>query len=54
MAKKEITVRCPFCNSENVSKYGHNKTGKRVYHCKNTECTHNYFVEEYTYKAYNP
>ncbi len=54
MVKKEIIVRCPFCNSENVSKHGHNKTGKRVYHCKNAECTHKYFVEEYTYKAYNP
>jgi len=25
MVKKEIIVRCPFCNSENVSKHGHNK-----------------------------
>ncbi len=54
MVKKEIIVRCPFCNSENVPKHGHNKVGKWIYHCKNVECTHKYFVEEYTYKAYNP
>ncbi len=54
MVKKEITVKCPFCGSEDVSTHGHSKNGKRVYHCKNPECPHKYFVEEYTYKAYNP
>ncbi len=54
MVKKEITVKCPFCNSENVSKNGHNKTGKQVYRCNNPECSHYSFVEEYTYNACNP
>ncbi len=54
MAKKEVTVKCPFCGSDNVSPHGHNKTGKQVYHCKNQECSHKYFVEEYTYKGYDP
>ncbi len=54
MAKKEVIVKCPFCGSENVSPHGHNKTGKQVYHYKNQECSHKYFVEEYTYKGYNP
>jgi len=54
MVRKEMTVRCPFCGSEDISPHGHNKTGKRVYQCKNPECTHKYFVEEYTYKAYKP
>ncbi len=54
MAKKVITVRCPFCNSENVTKNGHNKTGKQVYNCKYSECGHHNFVEDYTYKAYEP
>ncbi len=53
MVQKEISVKCPFCGSENVSSHGHNKTGKRVYNCKNQECPHKYFVEEYTCKAYN-
>ncbi len=54
MATKAVTVKCPFCGSDEVSLHGHNKTGKQVYQCKNPECTHKYFVEEYTYKAYKP
>ncbi len=54
MAAKTITVGCPFCNSDKVSKNGHNKTGKQVYNCNNPDCTHHNFAEEYTYKAYEP
>ncbi len=54
MTTKTVTVRCPFCGSEEVSKNGHNRTGKQVYNCNNPECTHRSFVEEYTYKAYKP
>lgn len=48
------TVKCPHCGSENISKNGHNKTGKQVYNCKNKECKHHNFVDSYTYKAYKP
>ncbi len=54
MVKKEVTVRCPYCGSENISKNGHNKTGKQVYRCNNPECSRCSFVEKYTYNAYNP
>ncbi len=54
MVTKGKIVKCPFCNSDNVSPHGHNQTGKQVYHCKNPECRHKYFVEEYTYKACKP
>ncbi len=54
MVQKEVTVKCPFCGSEDVSTHGHSKNGKRVYHCKNPQCSHKYFTEEYTYKAYKP
>jgi transposase-like protein len=54
MTTKIITVKCPFCGSEKVSKNGHNKTGKQVYNCNNPECDKHNFVENYTYKAYNP
>lgn len=54
MATKTVTIRCPHCGSEKVSKNGHNKTGKQVYRCNNPECRHYSFVEEYTYKAYEP
>ncbi len=54
MVKEEVTVKCPFCGSENIGRHGHNASGKRVYHCKNPACSHKYFVEEYTYQAYKP
>jgi len=54
MVTKTITVKCPHCRSEKVSKNGHNKTGKQVYNCNNAECKHKNFVEEYTYEAYKP
>ena len=49
-----MTVKCPNCGSEKVSKNGHNKTGKQVYSCNNTDCNRSSFVETYTYDGYNP
>ena len=37
-----------------MSKNGHNKAGKQVYRSNNPECSHRYFVEEYTNKACDP
>ena len=54
MVAKTIAVQCPHCGSTKVSKNGHNKTGKQVYNCNNSECKHRNFVDEYTYNAYNP
>jgi len=54
MTTKTILVKCPFCGSEKVSKNGHNKTGKQVYNCNNSECDKHNFIEEYTYRACNP
>jgi transposase-like protein len=54
MATKIVTIKCPYCGSEKVTKNGHNKTGKQVYNCKNSECKHHNFVEEYTYNACKP
>jgi len=54
MVTRIITVKCPYCESENVTKNGHNKTGKQVYNCKNSECKRRSFVEEYTYKGSDP
>ena len=54
MATKIVKIKCPFCGSEKVSKNGHNKTGKQVYNCNNSECVRRNFVEEYTHKAYKP
>ena len=54
MVTKKVTIRCPHCGSEQVSKNGHNKAGKQRYLCNNPECPHRSFVEEYTKKAYDP
>ncbi len=54
MVTKTVTVKCPVCGSEKVSKNGHNKTGNQVYRCDNPECSRYSFVEEYKYKGYNP
>lgn len=54
MATKTLTIRCPHCGSDNVSKNGHNKAGKQVYRCNNPACERYSFVEEYTKKAYDP
>ena len=54
MVTKTVTIKCPHCGSEQVSKNGHNKTGKQVYRCNNPECVHQYFMEEYTNKAWDP
>lgn len=54
MVMKTVAIRCPHCGSEQVSRNGHNKTGKQRYICNNPECSHRSFMEEYTYKACNP
>ena len=54
MTTKIISVKCPFCLTDKVTKNGHNKTGKQVYRCNNAECLHYSFVEEYSYKGSDP
>jgi transposase-like protein len=54
MVTKTVRVKCPHCESEKISKNGHNKTGKQVYNCNNSECKHRNFVESYSYEAYKP
>jgi IS1 family transposase/transposase-like protein len=48
-----VTLKCPFCGSEKVRKYGHNN-GQQRYLCENEECKHKTFYAEYTYKACTP
>jgi len=54
MATKTTIVTCPHCGSENISKNGHNATGKQVYICKNKDCECKSFVDGYSYNAYKP
>lgn len=53
MVLKEIVVKCPFCGTDDVIKYGQRK-GKQVYQCKNPACDRKYFSESYTNKGCDP
>ena len=54
MVTRIVTVKCPTCGSESVSKNGRNKTGKQVYNCNNHDCERRNFVEEYTHNGFDP
>ena len=48
-----VSLKCPFCGSENVGLSGHSY-GKQRYTCKNTECSYKTFYAEYTYNGCKP
>ena len=48
-----VSLKCPFCGSEDVRKYGHSN-GKQRYACNNSECAHKTFYAEYTYNGCKP
>ena len=54
MVTKTVTIRCPHCGGEEISKNGHNKIGKQVYRCNNPRCQHKSVIEEYTNKGWDP
>ena len=49
----QVSLQCPFCHTERVTKNGHSN-GKQRYKCHNSECSHVTFYAEYTYNAYKP
>jgi transposase-like protein len=46
-------VSCPHCSCENVSKNGHQKSGKQRWRCNNASCRKS-FQLDYTYTACHP
>ena len=46
-------IKCPYCQSEHIVRYGKSKTGKQKYKCCNEKC-HKIFQLEYQYKACEP
>jgi len=48
-----VVLKCPFCKSEKVRKYGF-VNGKQRYLCENDNCKHKTFYAEYKYNACNP
>jgi IS1 family transposase/transposase-like protein len=49
-----VSMRCPFCDSVNVKKFGMSSNGKQRYLCCNEQCSHKTFIDDYTYNAYDP
>lgn len=49
-----IYVKCPFCGSENINKFGKNKKGKQKYQCCNKECKTKTFILDYDNKGCLP
>lgn len=50
----QTKVKCPYCGSEDVVKYGKSKTGKQRLKCRNSQCSHTIFQLEYEKNAYKP
>jgi IS1 family transposase/transposase-like protein len=49
-----IEVKCPYCGSTEVIKFGKNKKGKQRYYCKNERCQRKVFLLEYEYEGWKP
>lgn len=49
-----IAVRCPYCQSEQITKRGKTDTGKQRYRCHNTACPHQSFLLDGAYPGRRP
>jgi transposase-like protein len=49
-----ISVRCPYCQSEQVIKGGQTDTGKQRYRCHNPTCSHQSFLLDSAYQGRSP
>ncbi|WP_420844281.1 IS1 family transposase [Lamprobacter modestohalophilus] len=47
-------VCCPHCDTDDVSKHGESKEGKKRYFCNNDDCPHKTFISNYTYQGCKP
>jgi len=48
----QIPVKCPKCESTNISKNGTGAKGEQRYLCNNKECTGKSFMLKYIYKGW--
>ena len=46
-----IAVRCPYCQSDQITKRGKTDTGKQRYRCHNTACPHQFFLLDGGYRG---
>src|SRR4029453_1436013 len=49
-----ISVRCPYCRSDQIVKRGKTRRGKQRYLCQNTVCTPRSFLRDYSYQGRLP
>jgi len=49
-----IAVRCPHCDSDQVTKRGKTGNGKQRYRCQNEACSHRSFLLDYSYRGRLP
>jgi transposase-like protein len=49
-----ISIRCPDCNEENITKHGRDRNGKQKYLCLNSDCNRKTFITDYTNKGHLP
>jgi transposase-like protein len=48
------SVKCPYCGSTKVVKFGKHPTGVQRYACHNEECSRSVFQLDYKYHACEP
>jgi len=49
-----VSVRCPYCQRDQVVKRGKTDTGKQRYRCQNPACSHQSFLLDPAYKGRLP
>src|SRR5262245_65775841 len=49
-----VSVRCPYCQRDQVVKRGKTDTGKQRYRCHNPSCSHQSFLLDPAYKGRSP
>ncbi len=47
-------VRCPYCQSDHITKRGKTETAKQRYRCQNPTCPHQSFLRNPAYKGRLP
>ncbi|WP_420825864.1 IS1 family transposase [Thiocystis violacea] len=50
----EVSVRCPHCHSEKVTKRGKTDRGKPRYSCNHESCSTSTFILDYSYQGHLP
>jgi transposase-like protein len=49
-----IEVKCPYCGSTDVIKYGKGRNGAQRYHCRNSRRGRSVFQLDYAYNGWKP